>query len=70
MLREQLGSGAEREAAVGTTVGALWRAFVKEHPEVATVRVRFAVQDTYVDSGYRVADGDEVAVFPPVSGGS
>jgi molybdopterin converting factor small subunit len=70
MLREKLGAVAEREAASGATVGTVWRTFVKEHPEVAKVRVRFAVKDAYVEPGYRVADGDEVAVFPPVSGGA
>lgn len=70
MLRERLGREVEREARPGATVGAVWRAFVQEHPEVATVRVRFAVRDAYVEPGHRVADGDEVAVFPPVSGGA
>jgi molybdopterin converting factor subunit 1 len=69
MLREKLGNDAERDARPGATVAAIWRAFVKEHPEVAAVRVRFAVKDEYVSPGHRVADGDEVAVFPPVSGG-
>jgi len=70
MLREKLGREVEREATSGATVGAVWRAFVKEHPEVAKVRVRFAVKDAYVEPGHRIADGDEVAVFPPVSGGA
>jgi molybdopterin converting factor small subunit len=70
MLRETFGSEIEREASSGATVGAIWRTFVKEHPEVANVRVRFAVKEAYVEPGYRIADGDEVAVFPPVSGGS
>ena len=39
------------------------------HPEVARVQVRFAVDEAYVESAHRLADGDEVAVFPPVSGG-
>ena len=69
MLRERLGSEAERDARAGATIGAVWRAFVREHPEVATLRVRFAVREGYVEPGYRVRDGDEVAVFPPVSGG-
>lgn len=70
MLREKLGPGSAREVRPGTTVGALWRAVVKEHPEVAKVRVRFAVAEAYVEPGHRVKDGDEVAVFPPVSGGA
>jgi molybdopterin converting factor subunit 1 len=70
MLREKLGDAAEREARAGATVAAVWRAFVAEHPEVARVQVRFAVDEAYVEPGHRLADGDEVAVFPPVSGGA
>ena len=69
MLREKLGAQAECEARAGATIGAVWRAFVTRHPEVARVRVRFAVDEAYVEPGHRLADGDEVAVFPPVSGG-
>ena len=70
LLREKLGADAVREAVAGASVGAVWRAFVQEHPEVAKVRVRFAVDEAYVETGHRLADGDEVAVFPPVSGGA
>ncbi len=70
MLRERLGSEVEREARAGATVGAVWRAVTREHPDLARLRVRFAVGETYVESGHRLADGDEVAVFPPVSGGA
>jgi molybdopterin converting factor subunit 1 len=69
MLRERVGTQAECEARTGATIGAVWRAFVKGHPEIARVRVRFAVAETYVEPSHRLADGDEVAVFPPVSGG-
>jgi sulfur-carrier protein len=31
--------------------------------------LRFAVNHEYVDNDYRLRDGDEVAVIPPVSGG-
>jgi molybdopterin converting factor subunit 1 len=70
MLREKLGDSVERDARAGATVSAVWRAFVAEHPEVARVQVRFAVDEAYVEPGHRLADGDEVAVFPPVSGGA
>ena len=69
MLREKVGPQADCEARPGATIGAVWRAFVKRHPEIGAVRVRFAVAETYVEPGHRLADGDEVAVFPPVSGG-
>ena len=69
-LRETLGAQVERDVRPGTTVGAAWRALVREHPALAPVRVRFAVDETYVDAEHRLRDGDEVAVFPPVSGGA
>jgi molybdopterin converting factor subunit 1 len=69
VLREEMGSAAERTVGPGTTVGALWRELVAERPGLGRTRVRFAVNQTYVPSSHRLADGDEVAVFPPVSGG-
>jgi molybdopterin converting factor subunit 1 len=69
MLREKVGTEAVREARTGATVAAVWRAFVAEHPQVSRVRVRFAVDEAYVEPSHRLSDGDEVAVFPPVSGG-
>ena len=68
-LREQVGAGAERVVPSGTTVGALWRGLVAERPGLAAVPVRFAVNETYVGSSHRLSEGDELAVFPPVSGG-
>lgn len=70
VLREKVGTEIVREVRPGASVGAVWRAFVKEHPELARVRVRFAVREAYVEPGYCPKDGDEVAVFPPVSGGT
>src|SRR5438093_499964 len=69
-LRERMGARAERSVEPGTTVGALWRALVAERPELARILVRFAVNEVYVEPGLRLADGDEVAFFPPVSGGA
>ncbi len=69
-LRERMGARAERSVPAGTTVGALWRALVAEHPELGATRVRFAVNETYVEPSHALADDDEVAVFPPVSGGA
>jgi molybdopterin synthase catalytic subunit len=69
MLRERLGSGGEREVRRGTTAAALWKSIVAEHAGLGRVRVRFAVNEEYVPAGHRLADGDELAVFPPVSGG-
>src|SRR5204862_390177 len=57
-LRERMGARAERSVEPGTTVGALWRALVAERPELAATRVRFAVNETYVEPSHRLADGD------------
>jgi len=68
-LREQMGARLEREVRRGTTVGALWLALVAEHPGLGAVPVRFAVNQRYVEASHRLAADDEVAFFPPVSGG-
>ena len=40
-----------------------------ERPELDAIPVRFAVNQSYVEPSHRLAEDDEVAVFPPVSGG-
>jgi molybdopterin converting factor subunit 1 len=69
-LREQLGTSATRTVPAGTSVGTLWRALVRERPELGRMRVRFAVNQEYVDDSHALSDDDEVAFMPPVSGGS
>jgi sulfur-carrier protein len=69
VLREHLGASSSRAVPAGTTVEALWRSVVAERPELDAIPVRFAVNQAYVEPTHRLADDDEVAVFPPVSGG-
>ncbi len=60
------------ELADGADVEAAWAAAVREVPALAPGRssVRFAVNGDYADPGVLLADGDELACIPPVSGGS
>lgn len=71
-LRERLrASAAERQFAAGTTVGEAWEALCAEYPEIAPLgaSMAFAVNREYVERAHRLADGDELALIPPVSGG-
>ena len=73
MQREAAG---RRELRVDLPAGAVvedaWAAAVREVPALAPGRssVRFAVNGDYADATRALADGDELACIPPVSGGS
>jgi molybdopterin synthase catalytic subunit len=56
----------------GADVEAAWTALVARHPVLAPGRasLRFARNGDYADPTTTLADGDEVAMIPPVSGGS
>jgi molybdopterin synthase catalytic subunit len=56
----------------GGTVEAAWEAVVQSLPELSRYRAftLFAVGHEYVEPGHRLAPGDELCLFPPVSGGS
>jgi MoaE-MoaD fusion protein len=56
----------------GADVEAAWVALVARHPVLAPGRpsVRFARNGDYAEPTTVLADGDEVAMIPPVSGGS
>jgi molybdopterin converting factor subunit 1 len=71
-LRDIAGSGdLAREAHAGATVGDVWRGLVAEFPEMARYEssVSSAVNADYARMTVAVADGDEIAFLPPVSGG-
>jgi molybdopterin synthase catalytic subunit len=59
------------ELPAGATIEAAWDALAERHPAVADARpwMRFARNGEYVDAATVLADGDEVACIPPVSGG-
>ncbi len=60
------------ELPEGADVAAAWEALVAELPVIAGAAgvVRFARNGTYVTTAEPLADGDELAVIPPVAGGS
>ena len=71
-LRDIAGSGdLSRDAPTGATVGDIWRGLVAEFPEMARYEssISSAVNADYVKMAAALADGDEVAFLPPVSGG-
>lgn len=72
MLRERAGTGdAFHELPEGSTVNDLWDTLGREHGGLSGVKMKllYAVNSEYVPPDYRLADGDEVAFIPPVSGG-
>jgi MoaE-MoaD fusion protein len=56
----------------GSTIEDAWAALVTLHPGLAPGRqsVRFALNTEYADADAVLEDGDELAIIPPVSGGS
>lgn len=67
-LRERLGRDEEDiDAGSIRTVADVWAAVV--HGEPLSTNILTAVNMEYVDAGHSVGDGDEVAFFPPVTGG-
>ncbi|QYJ15520.1 hypothetical protein Rxycam_01344 [Rubrobacter xylanophilus DSM 9941] len=61
----------EIPAAEGVTLGELWAALARRHPNLSPMResLAFAVNGEYASEEDPVRPGDEVAVLPPVSGG-
>jgi len=66
-LRERAGTGSRTlELADGSTLGAVWPALdLGDEPS----GLLYAVNKRYAETGTALADGDEVALIPPVSGG-
>jgi molybdopterin converting factor subunit 1 len=72
-MRELAGASTlEREIAENSTITDLIAALQREFPEWAKTspRVVVALNQEFVDLTTTLTDGDEVAFFPPVSGGS
>ncbi len=72
-VREALGLGGETvEIARGTTVGTFLDGLADRHPRLRPLRrhVRAAVNQEFAGDERVLADGDEVAVLPPLAGGA
>jgi len=71
-LRELAGLETETlQTSVGSTVADVYDALRLAHPSLPTREsVRAALNQEFADWDAHVADGDEVAFIPPVSGGS
>lgn len=73
-LRERFGVSHEEIAIAeqSPTVSDLWRALQQVHPELGRMKqfVRVAVNRDFADDDTLVASADEIALIPPVSGGS
>jgi molybdopterin converting factor subunit 1 len=71
-LRELLGFGT-RDLAVpaGTTLEELWSLLAHDATGLDALRgsTRFARNGTLADASAALADGDEIALLPPVGGG-
>ncbi|MGD2200953.1 MAG: molybdopterin converting factor subunit 1 [Candidatus Bathyarchaeota archaeon] len=69
-IREILGKGeAEVEVLEGSTVGELVERFKERHGGLGGRRLLVAVNGEYADPKTVLGEGDEVALFPHVSGG-
>jgi molybdopterin synthase catalytic subunit len=71
--RERAGRDADTlELPDGATVAVLARELSARHPPLGALlpRLRFAVNEEFADEARALADGDEVALIPPVAGGS
>lgn len=72
-LRELVGAGTlERDVPEKITIADLIENLQAEFPQLANVIPRTAIvlNREFVDPATRLTEGDEVAFFPPVSGGS
>lgn len=71
-LRDLAGSGElVRDVQAPATVGTVWRTLVEEMPALSEYErtMSVAVNADYSKMNAAVAEGDEVAFLPPVSGG-
>jgi molybdopterin synthase catalytic subunit len=72
ILRERLGiDGESLDLPVGADVRAARAEIAARHPDIAALlsRVATAVNQSMAPEAHPLADGDELALIPPVAGG-
>ena len=72
-LREAVGSGTlQRDVSKNSTITDLIESLQTEFPKLGDIASRtiVAINQEFVDQDTPLSEGDEVALFPPVSGGS
>jgi molybdopterin converting factor subunit 1 len=71
VVRERLRRDSEAVSFAGKTAGDLLEQLITNNPALAPLRsaLKVAVNHTFVELTHPLADGDEVALIPPVSGG-
>ena len=73
VVRERLGRDEEElELAGGADVASAWRELERRHPGLASLRpvVKLAVNEEFAANDRALADGDVIALIPPVAGGA
>jgi molybdopterin synthase catalytic subunit len=71
-LRELIAPEIAAELSSPATVADLWRSLREQHPALAAYdgAIAVAVNQSFASLSTLLAEGDEVALLPPVSGGS
>ena len=67
-VRDTMGKGSENlEIETSLSVNELWKSLTVD--KKTPVRILIAVNHEYVNKNFKLKDGDEIAFFPPVTGG-
>lgn len=69
--REVLGNYGPLSMADGASIADAWKQLVDAIPELSelSASVRFAVDGALTEPEYRLREGQELAILPPVGGG-
>jgi len=70
ITRDILGSRENLFETEGNTVASLRAALIASYPQLGRLRsLMIAVNSAYADDNLAIAESDEIALIPPVSGG-